>query len=147
MTQNLAYDIDSVGGAGGYGMNGFGSGNPLLWLVTLAFLRGDGFGFGGGGNEGAAGVLAGQTQAKLDCLTQGQSYLAQQAADNNISAQFNDQSRALNDLASEFRYRRPKLDEKTGSRLSLTQRSASAVDILKCVGHSESTSTKPRPLE
>ncbi|QZI86719.1 hypothetical protein SIPHO019v1_50002, partial [Vibrio phage 82E32.1] len=75
--QTLNTDVDSIGGGFG-GMGGFGN-NPLLWLITLGFLKGDSGLFGGNGNAGA-GVLAGETQAKLDCLAQGQDVIRAQAA-------------------------------------------------------------------
>lgn len=60
---------------GGYQWN-----NPLFWLIILGFLKGEGGGgLFGGGNNAAAGAAAieaakndGLTQAKLDCLAQGQ---------------------------------------------------------------------------
>lgn len=76
-------EIDSMGG---YGGGGFG-GNPLLWLITLGFLRGnDGF-FGGSGGSGA-GVLAGELKSSVDCLQSGQSALSAQIASNNQANQF-----------------------------------------------------------
>jgi hypothetical protein len=92
--QTLNTDIDSIGG--GYGGVG-GSSNPLLWLITLGFLKGND-GLFGGGNQGA-GVLAGETQAKLDCLSQGQNQLRDQIADNGISRQFESLGTAMAELA------------------------------------------------
>ena len=67
------------------GMGDEGSGyqwnNPLFWLIILGFLKGEGDGglFGGGSSDAAGGLAAveaaknaGATQAKLDCLAQGQ---------------------------------------------------------------------------
>lgn len=70
---SLSYDnnIESIGG----GFGGAGS-NPLLWLITLGFLKGNDGLFGGGNGEAGAGVLAGANQAKLDCLAQGQNALS-----------------------------------------------------------------------
>lgn len=100
MGTTYAPQIDAIGGDGFGGFGGFGS-NPLLWLITLGFLKGDGGLFGNGGNgEGAAGVLAGQTQSKLDCLAAGQDVLRQQAADNNISAQFTALGNGIAELGS-----------------------------------------------
>lgn len=86
--QTLNTDIQSLGG----GMGGFGMGggtNPLLWLITLAFLGGDRGLLGGrGGDAAGAGVLAGETQAKLDCLAQGQGQLADQLRQQTNVAAF-----------------------------------------------------------
>lgn len=96
MAQNLQYDIDSIGGYGN-GFGGFGA-NPLLWLITLGFLKGDGL-LGGGNNTQAAGVLAGETQAKLDCLAQGQNNLADQISGNLEAQRFATLNAQIDNLA------------------------------------------------
>ncbi|CAL9957496.1 hypothetical protein VPH1254_0028 [Vibrio phage 1254] len=123
--QTLNTDVDSIGGGFG-GMGGFGN-NPLLWLITLGFLKGDSGLFGGNGNAGA-GVLAGETQAKLDCLAQGQDVIRAQAADNNISAQFNNLSGEIRGVAEAARDSR---DLTTGQLTSLAQSLASCCCDLK----------------
>lgn len=80
----VQYDVDSIGG-GGFG--GFGGNNPLLWLITLGFLGRD-FGSLGNNSNAGAGVLAGETQGKLDCLQQGQSALSSQISENSQQTQF-----------------------------------------------------------
>ncbi|CAL9955955.1 hypothetical protein VPHD292_0015 [Vibrio phage D292] len=120
--QTINSDVDSIGG----GLGGFGN-NPLLWLITLGFLKGDGGLFGGNGN-GQAGVLAGETQAKLDCLSQGQDVLRAQAADNNISAQFNNLSNEIRGVAESARDSR---DLTTSQLTSLAQSLASCCCDLK----------------
>lgn len=122
--QTLNTDVDSIGGAGG--MGGFGN-NPLLWLITLGFLKGEGGPFGGNGNSGA-GVLAGETQAKLDCLSQGQDVIRAQAADNNISAQFNNLSNEIRGAAESARDSR---DLTTNQLTALAQSLASCCCDLK----------------
>ncbi|CAL9955795.1 hypothetical protein VPHD472_0011 [Vibrio phage D472] len=117
--QTLNTDVDSIGG--GFGMGGFGN-NPLLWLITLGFLKGDG-GVFGGNNNGQAGVLAGEAQAKLDCLAQGQDVLRAQAADNNISAQFNALSNEIRGVSETARDSRD---------LTTTQLTALAQSLASC---------------
>jgi len=105
--QSLDVDTQSIGGGGGFGGFGGGGGsNPLLWLVTLAFLRGgSGFGFGGddkgdkhdGG--GAAAILAGQTQSKLDCLQQGHNSLSSQIREQSEGGRFNILNQQISELA------------------------------------------------
>lgn len=121
--QTLNTDVDSIGG--GFGGNGFGN-NPLLWLITLGFLKGNGGLFGN--DNGQAGVLAGETQAKLDCLSQGQDVLRAQAADNNISAQFNNLSGELRGIAESARDSR---DLTTSQLTALAQSLASCCCDLK----------------
>jgi hypothetical protein len=82
MMQNI--DTDSLGGMSFGG--GAGS-NPLLWLITLGFLKGND-GFFGGNNNGAAGVLAGEAQAKLDCLQQGHNALSAQLTEQTTGNRF-----------------------------------------------------------
>lgn len=89
MSVNYDADVNSIGGGLG---GGLGGGGFLPWLFLL-LLGKDGNALGGG-NNGAAGVLAGETQAKLDCLSQGQANInaniqnAEQAERfNNISQQ------------------------------------------------------------
>ncbi|MBE4265285.1 hypothetical protein HJ071_10055 [Vibrio parahaemolyticus] len=79
----LTYDsqIENIGG------NGFGGGsNSLLWFLLILFGLDKRGGFGGG--DAGAGVLAGETQAKLDCLAQQHNALSQQIASNNQANQF-----------------------------------------------------------
>lgn len=52
--------------------------NPLFWLIILGFLRG-----GGGGIFGGDAAV-GATQAKLDCLQQGQQDAAMAAHNTNM---------------------------------------------------------------
>lgn len=92
--QTLNTDVDSIGG--GFGGTGFGN-NPLLWLITLGFLKGDNV-FGGNNNAGA-GVLAGETQAKLDCLAQQHSTLMAQIAKNDTDQNFTTLGLAVDSLA------------------------------------------------
>ncbi|HIF5938492.1 TPA: hypothetical protein ACX3FZ_002443 [Vibrio parahaemolyticus] len=78
----LTYDsqIENIGG------NGFGGGsNSLLWFLLILFGLDKRGGFGG---DAGAGVLAGETQAKLDCLAQQHNALSQQIASNNQANQF-----------------------------------------------------------
>lgn len=124
--QTLNTDVDSIGGGFG-GMGGFGN-NPLLWLITLGFLKGDGGLFGGNGGSAGVGVLAGETQAKLDCLAQGQEVIRSQAADNNISAQFNNLSGEIRGVAESARDSR---DLTTSQLTSLAQSLASCCCDLK----------------
>lgn len=93
-------DIESIGGGG---MGGFGA-NPLLWLITLGFLKGnDGF-FGGNGNAvPGAGVLAGETQGKLDCLQQQHAQLSAQIASNNQANQFQSIAQLINSVGESGR--------------------------------------------
>tara|TARA_R110002012_G_scaffold65111_3_gene170811 strand:+ start:1439 stop:2095 length:657 start_codon:yes stop_codon:yes gene_type:complete len=100
--QSITSDIDSIGGGmGGMGMGGFGN-NPLLWLITLGFLRGDGGLFGGNNNNNAqsagAGVLAGETQAKLDCLAQQHQTLSNQITNGDNVARFQAVSNQITNL-------------------------------------------------
>jgi hypothetical protein len=122
--QTLNTDVDSIGG--GFGGAGFGN-NPLLWLITLGFLKGNDGLFGGGNNSQAA-VLAGETQAKLDCLQQGQETIRAQAADNNVSAQFNNLSNEIRGVAESARDSR---DLATAQITTLAQSLASCCCDLK----------------
>ena len=93
--QSLNTDIDSIGG----GMGGFGNGsNPLLWLITLGFLK-DGSLGGGNNNSGAANVLAGETQAKLDCLSQQHQTLQSQLTQQSMDARFTSLGLGITELA------------------------------------------------
>ncbi len=125
--QSLTTDIDSIGGGMGGMGGGFGN-NPLLWLITLGFLKGDGGLFGGNNGNAGAGVLAGETQAKLDCLAQGQDIIRAQAADNNISAQFNNLSGEIRGVAESARDSR---DLTTSQLTNLAQSLASCCCDLK----------------
>lgn len=122
--QTLNTDVDSIGG--GFGGTGFGN-NPLLWLITLGFLKGDG-GLFGNNNGNQAGVLAGEAQAKLDCLQQGQETIRAQAADNNISAQFNNLS---NEIRGASETARDSRDLTTNQLTALAQSLASCCCDLK----------------
>lgn len=91
--QEIHTDLQSLGGSGG-GF-GFGGGyNPLLWLITLGFLRGGGGGFFGGGEAGGTAAVANTTgiaenSAKIDCLQQGQSFITNQLNEQASGARFN----------------------------------------------------------
>ncbi|AUR98999.1 coil containing protein [Vibrio phage 1.259.O._10N.286.48.F4] len=81
--QTLNTDIDSIGG----GLGGVGGGNnQLLWLLLLL-------------KDGSLGGSNGADSAKLDCLSQGQSQLRDQIADNAISRQFESLGAAMAELA------------------------------------------------
>ena len=96
--QSLTTDIDSIGGGMG-GLGGFGGmNNPLLWLITLGFLRGNGGLFGGGDQQSGAGVLAGETQAKLDCLAQQHQTLSDQISNGDNVARFQALSSQVSNL-------------------------------------------------
>ncbi len=98
--------IESIGGGGmgGFGglggSNGFGGAGFLTLLILFGLFGGD---FGNrrrdGDGAGGAGVLAGATQAKLDCLERGQSELSQQIAFNRSNDQFSGLSGQIYDLA------------------------------------------------
>lgn len=82
----VGYNVENDVVGGGLGAGGLGGGLGFLpWL--LLFANRDGGIFGGNGNEGA-GVLAGQTQAKLDCLTKGQSSIETRQAESEVSNRF-----------------------------------------------------------
>ncbi|QGH72770.1 MAG: hypothetical protein [Podoviridae sp. ctLUJ1] len=112
MMQNI--DADSLGG-----MNFGGTGNnPLLWLITLGFLRGnDGF-FGNNNNQGAAGVLAGETQAKLDCLQQGHNALSAQLSEQTTGNRFIALNTQINEIQG--------IQRASTSELAAIQRDATA---------------------
>ena len=100
--QSIDTDVQSLGSQGGYGLfsNGYGGFNPLIWLITLGFLRGRG-GFLGdddGGGGAAAGVLAGQTQSKLDCLSQQHQTIQGQLAEQNTGFRFSELNNSLSQL-------------------------------------------------
>lgn len=109
MAQNLTYDLDSIGGSGGMGGFGYGN-NPLLWLVTLAFLKNNDNGLLGGNGGGGAGVAAlanansnGETQAKLDCLQQQHQQLSNQLAEQSIGGKFATLGAEVSNVASTMR--------------------------------------------
>lgn len=60
--------------------------NWIKWILTIGLLRGNDGIFGGGGS--AEGVAAGATQAKLDCLQQGQISAANAAHNVNMTNLF-----------------------------------------------------------
>lgn len=103
MSVNSTFDLDSVGG--GYG-GGLGNGSLPLWLLIFLGLGGKNGGlFGGNDNDGAAGVLAGQTQAKLDCLSQGHEMITQQITNaeqferfTNIQDNIDRQAQGIRDI-------------------------------------------------
>lgn len=107
--QSLSTDIDSIGGGMG------GGSNQLLWLLLL--LKDGGL----NGNSGA-------DSAKLDCLAQGQETIRAQAADNNISAQFNNLSNEIRGVATSARDSR---DLTTTQLTTLAQSLASCCCDLK----------------
>lgn len=75
----ISTEIQSSGGGyGGYGLGSGGGYNPLLWLITLGFLKG-GNGFLGGENGGAV-ASAGLAKANegIACLSDGQNNIIQQ---------------------------------------------------------------------
>ncbi len=90
------------GGMGGLGGLGGGGGVGLLTLLILFGLFGGDFGNrrrDDGGAGAGAGVLAGQTQAKLDCIERGQSEITQQIAFNRSNDQFQALGTQIYDLA------------------------------------------------
>jgi len=98
---HIDQDVQSLGGGGGLGFGGGGS-NPLLWLITLAFLGNRNGVLGGGGDvaSGAAVVGVAENSAKLDCLQQGHASLMGQIAQTQTSNEFNNISRQISELAS-----------------------------------------------
>ncbi|EPW7384745.1 TPA: hypothetical protein ACMD15_003406 [Vibrio cholerae] len=97
-------NIESVGFGGGMGGFGGAGYNPLLWLITLGFLRGNGgfFGDNNGANAntlGAAGVIAGENSAKIDCLAQGQNMLAEQLRQQSDNFRFDGLNNQISELA------------------------------------------------
>lgn len=117
MMQNI--DMESIGSGGGFGGFGGAGSNPLLWLITLGFLKGNDGLFGG--NNNAAGVLAGETQAKLDCLQQGHNALADQIAEHTNGTRF----LALNDQLSELQA----IQRASTSELASIQRDATSAIV------------------
>lgn len=93
-------NIDNIGG-GGFG--GLGGTNPLLWLITLGFLKGND-GFFGGGNAPAggagAGFVAGEQSGKIDCLAAGQDNIQEQIRAQSQVQQFDRLSAELSVLAA-----------------------------------------------
>ncbi len=69
----------------------------LKWLIVLGFLGKDGGLFGGGSGSEAAAVAAGATQAKLDCLAQGQQDAALAAHATATQVGFNSLSTQLSE--------------------------------------------------
>ncbi|HAV1338024.1 TPA: hypothetical protein JG819_004688 [Vibrio parahaemolyticus] len=91
-------NIDNIGG-GGFG--GFGGTNPLLWLITLGFLKGNDGLLGGGNNNGAgAGFVAGEQSGKIDCLAAGQDNIQEQIRAQSQVQQFDRLSAELSVLAA-----------------------------------------------
>lgn len=96
MMSGITTEIQSAGGGGyGYGNGGYGN-NPLLWLITLGFLRGSGL---GGDSNGA-------TQEGIACLQQGQAQLSSQQQFDRIAANMeatgNRTVSAVGDLSTDF---------------------------------------------
>lgn len=94
MSVNYTADNDVVGGGlGGMG----GTGMLPLWLLLFLGITGKGNGGLFGGNDHAgAGVLAGETQAKLDCLSQGQAALSTQLNEQTVGNRFTALTQQLN---------------------------------------------------
>ena len=100
-------DVDVIGSGGGFGgLGGLAGGSGgFLTLLILFGLFGGGFGNGFGnknqdtGAVAGSGVLAGETQAKLDCLSKGQSSIEQQIAFNRSNDQFAALGSQITDLA------------------------------------------------
>ena len=113
MADTYEPNIDNIGG-GGFG--GFGGGNnSLLWFLLILFGLDGKRGFGG---DAGAGVLAGETQAKLDCLAQGHNTLSQQIAQNQQSLQFQTLAQEINAVSTTARDSR---DAITGQIADLRQ--------------------------
>ncbi|HEQ3590726.1 TPA: hypothetical protein VGT17_005234 [Vibrio harveyi] len=92
-------NIDNIGGGGWGGIGG--ANNPLLWLITLGFLKGNDGLFGGGGNSGAgAGFVAGEQSGKIDCLAAGQDNIQEQIRAQSQVQQFDRLSAELSVLAA-----------------------------------------------
>lgn len=102
MMSGINTEIQSAGGGmGGYG--GFNNGtNPLLWLITLAFLR------NGDLNGGSAAETAGVARANegISCLADGQNTLRNQQQFDRVTAQMDASSNrtvsAVGDLSTDF---------------------------------------------
>lgn len=110
MMTGINTEIQSAGG--GYGGMGLGANgtNPLLWLITLAFLRN---GEGLGSSNGATGVVetaqsAGIARANegISCLANNQSQIATQQQFDRVTAQMdatgNRTISAIGDLTNDF---------------------------------------------
>lgn len=95
MAVNSNFEVDSIGG----GLGGYGFGGGLGFLPWLLLFAKDG-GLFGNGNGAGAGVLAGQTQSKLDCLAQGHEQLSMQIAGNRQDGQFAALNAQLSELES-----------------------------------------------
>lgn len=100
MSVNSTFDVDSVGGGYG-GMGGFGGGAFPLWLLIFLGLGKDNGGlFGGNSGNAGAGVLAGETQAKLDCLSKGQETITREVLENRQDGRFNELGNSISELAA-----------------------------------------------
>lgn len=102
MSVNSTFDVDSIGGGMG-GLGGLGGAGAFpLWLLIFLGLGRNGdnglFGGGGGNNQGA-GFVAGETQSKLDCLSQGQNSLAEQLRQQSDNFRFDGLNQNINNLA------------------------------------------------
>lgn len=95
---NLQSEVQSLGGTGyGLGSDGF-SNNPLMWLITLGFLSRNGGLLGGGGGEVASAASIANS-AKIDCLQQGQTALADRIASQSDEFRFQNMTTNINNLA------------------------------------------------
>lgn len=93
---NLQSEMQSLGG-GGYGFGGDTMNNPLMWLITLGFLGRNG-GILGGGDQ-VSNVASVANSAKIDCLQQGQTALADRIAAQSEEFRFQNMTANINNLA------------------------------------------------
>lgn len=104
MTSGIMTEIQSAGG--GYGGFGNGGTNPLLWLITLAFLRNGEFGNNGNVVETAQAAGIAKANEGITCLAQGQAQLANQQQFDRIAATMdatgNRTVSAIGDLTNDF---------------------------------------------
>lgn len=106
MMTGINTEIQSAGGGGygGLGLNGTGT-NPLLWLITLAFLRENG-GLGGNGSCDASASQVARANEGITCLSNGQDNIIQQQQFDRLSqgmdATGNRIVSAVGDLSNDF---------------------------------------------